>query len=247
MMWSLVRPNSAACLTELMVSEPALAKRDHLRVRRLRLQQEGTEVGIIQGMARAADHRAAQRRDRLRGFVLQRDAQRIIDRHEVPALVALRDQRFGETRSIRIGVVDPLDSVRRTLLAGQFGRRRGGVERDLVLFLDDLLHRERDRRVRHIDHHIDAIDIEPVPDDGSADIGLVLVIGGDEFDRLAAEGAAGVLDRHLCGLDRSHAGLIRIQARHVAEDADFDRFVRRLRLDRRSSQNNDGGNDSEQL
>ena len=48
---------------------------------------------------------------------------------------------------------------------------------------------------------------------GDGEIGLVLVIGGDEFDLLAEHLAAEILDRHLGGFERILAAVIGVDAR----------------------------------
>ena len=52
---------------------------------------------------------------------------------------------------------------------------------------DDLGDRERDRGGRHVDDHVDALDVDPLADDVGADVGLVLVVGRQHLDRRAAE------------------------------------------------------------
>jgi hypothetical protein len=154
----------------------------------------------------------------------------VVDREEVPALVAFGDQRLGKSRGIRIGIVNPLDAIGRALLAGQFGRRRGREQRDLVLLLGERLHGERHTRVRHVGDDVDTVDVKPVADDRVGHIGLVLVVGGNEFNRLIADLAAGIFDRHFRRLYRAEARLVGIRTRHIAEHADLDRPIQRLRL-----------------
>ena len=62
---------------------------------------------------------------------------------------------------------------------------------------DDVVDRERDAGVRHVDDDVDLLDVDPLPRDVGADVGLVLVIGGDHVDLPALGGKAGILDRHL--------------------------------------------------
>ena len=52
------------------------------------------------------------------------------------------------------------------------------TEEDLVLFLRDLVDRQRDAGIRHVDDDVDLVDVEPLPRDVGADIRLVLMIGG---------------------------------------------------------------------
>ena len=71
--------------------------------------------------------------------------------------------------------------------------------------------------------------IEPLPRECGADIGLVLMVGEHDLDRLAEHGAAGILDRHARGNDRARAAEIGIEAGLIVEDADPDDVVGDLR------------------
>jgi hypothetical protein len=57
------------------------------------------------------------------------------------------------------------------------------------------LYREDNRGVGHVDDDVDAVNIDPAPRYRSTNIGLVLVIGVDDLDRLACRLAAKILDR----------------------------------------------------
>ena len=61
------------------------------------------------------------------------------------------------------------------------------------------------------------------------DVGLVLVVGGNELDLLAEHLAAEIGDRHLRGLDAALADHVGIEARHIVDVADDDAFGLRLR------------------
>jgi len=58
-----------------------------------------------------------------------------------------------------------------------------------------------------------------------ADIGLVLMVGDHDIDRLAEHGAAGILDRHARGNDRAGAAQVGIEARLIVENADANDAV----------------------
>ncbi len=72
--------------------------------------------------------------------------------------------------------------------------------------------------------------------DAGADVGLVLVVGGDDLDLVAALLDAGILDRQLGRHHRTGAGQVGIEARHVGQHADLDQVVRNLRLRRAERQ-----------
>jgi hypothetical protein len=70
---------------------------------------------------------------------------------------------------------------------------------DAILLRRDLLDRERDRGIVKADGHVDLIGIEPLARNRGADIGLVLMVGGHDLDRLAKHRPTGILDRHARG------------------------------------------------
>ena len=96
------------------------------------------------------------------------------------------------------------------------------TEENLVLLARDLVDRERDAGIRHVDDDVDVVDVEPLPRDVGADVGLVLVVGADDLDLHAVRGRIEILDRHFGGGDRTGAADVGIKARHVGEHADLD-------------------------
>ena len=84
---------------------------------------------------------------------------------------------------------------------------------------------KRDRGIVEADGHVDVFGIEPAAGNRRADVGLVLMIGNGDLDRLAKYGAAGILDRHACGDRRAWASQVGIEARLIVEHADFDDVV----------------------
>jgi hypothetical protein len=97
------------------------------------------------------------------------------------------------------------------------------VDEGLVLLLGDLRDGERHRGGRHVEHRVDAVAVVPLPGDGGADIGLVLVVGGDDLDLQPLRLRLEVLDRHAGGHHRALAGGIEVDARAVVQDADLHR------------------------
>ena len=72
--------------------------------------------------------------------------------------------------------------------------------------------------------------VEPFPGRGRKNIGLVLMVRGNDFDRLAQHFPAEIFHRHLGGGYGADAGDIRVDARHILEHADFDHAVGNLFL-----------------
>jgi len=66
---------------------------------------------------------------------------------------------------------------------------------------------------------------KPLAGDVGAHVGLVLVIGADDFDLHALGGRVEVLDRLARGPERTRTGDVGIQTRHVIEHADLDDTV----------------------
>jgi hypothetical protein len=88
-------------------------------------------------------------------------------------------------------------------------------------------------------HHHDILTVEPCSRDAGSDIGLVLMICGQDFDRTAEHRAAEILDRHLYCDDGAGAGNVGEGAGDIGQDADADRLaglragrLRRKRTDR---------------
>jgi len=77
---------------------------------------------------------------------------------------------------------------------------------ELFAVIGDLLNRQAHRRHRHIDDQIDFVDVIPLPRDAGGNIGLDLVVGGYDADRLAQNLTAKIFGGHLrCG-DRTGTG-----------------------------------------
>ncbi len=115
-----------------------IGKPDDLGLRALRLQQERGEVGIVQGMLDAAKYLAAVGEDHRAGVALERLSECIIRGQEEPGIAARLHQRLAGAIRKHVGVVDPMHGVRRTLLAGEIGRRRTGVQIDDISFLREI-------------------------------------------------------------------------------------------------------------
>jgi hypothetical protein len=73
--------------------------------------------------------------------------------------------------------------------------------------------------------HVDFLDVEPFAGDAGGDVGLVLVIGDHDFDRLAEHLAAEILHRHAHGRDRAFAGFMRELTGHVGQHPDLHHIV----------------------
>ena len=119
------------------------------------------------------------------------------------------------------GVVGPVNGRGR---AGRTREVRGGgrrVDVGAVLFLAHAVNCETQRAVRHVDDHVDALTVDPLARDGGADVGLVLVIAGHDFDRQAL--CAKILDRLTHARRRRRAANVAIHTGLVVQHADLDR------------------------
>jgi hypothetical protein len=87
----------------------------------------------------------------------------------------------------------------------------------------------RDAGVRDIDHGIDLAVVEPLPRDLGADVGLHLVVGADDLDRLAENRRPEFFDRHARRFDRAGSAVVTAPTRKIGQDTDPDRIVRNLR------------------
>ena len=102
------------------------------------------------------------------------------------------------------------------------------TRKTLFFVAHDVVHGQRHRGRRHVDDHVDLIDIKPLAGNGRADVWLVLVIGPDDLDLQSLLRGTNVLDRHARGRDCSRPGDIGIEAGHIVHDADLDDAVSHL-------------------
>jgi hypothetical protein len=125
-------------------------------------------------------------------------------------------------------------------VAGQARRRRTDHDVDLLLFLRQLMNRERDRRGRQLGDHVDVFDVVPAPRNRAGEVRLVLVIGGNDLDLMAEHLAAKVLDRHPGGFERPFAAVIGIDPGLIVQNADLDALRRCRRGEQKNSRRNGG-------
>ena len=90
----LTMPNSAACLIELVVSPPALARPMILAFEACACSRNDEKSDGVQRMLDAADHLAAVGRDDRGGVALERRAEGIVGGEEEPGVAAGLHQRL---------------------------------------------------------------------------------------------------------------------------------------------------------
>ncbi|MNL26000.1 hypothetical protein D3C87_1475050 [compost metagenome] len=108
---------------------------------------------------------------------------------------------------------------------GQVGSAGADGDERLLLLGGHGRHGQAGGRVRAGDDDIDLLLVEPFASARGRDVRLVLVVGGDDFDLLAVDGPAHLVDRHA---DRVQTGLavdVGIDTRHVGDEADADDIV----------------------
>ena len=198
---------------------------DDLGLGGLRLQQERGEILRVERMAHLAQHLAAALDHHRLGVALERVAEGVVGGEEEPRVAAGLHDRAAGAVGQRPGVVGPVDRVGGARLAGEVG---GGGARDqqrLALVAGDLVDGERDAGVRHVDDHVDLVGVEPLPGHLGADVGLVLVVGGDDLDLQSLLVGAEVLDGHTGRHHGALAGEIGVETRLVVQHADLDDAV----------------------
>src|SRR5581483_10211890 len=82
----------------------------------------------------------------------------------------------------RVGVVYPVNGVRRALLVGQIRCAGSGIEKNPVFLLDEVGDGQRNTGIGHVDNDVDLVDVEPLAHDIDADVRLVLVIARNDVD-----------------------------------------------------------------
>ncbi len=200
---------------------------DDLGLGSLRLQQERGEVRRIQGMPDGADNLAARLDHDCGGVAFQRVAERVVCGQEVPGVAAGFHQRLPGAVGEHVGVIDPVNCVRRALGIGEVRRRRAGIDHDDVLFLHQIVDGQRNAGVQHVHEDIDLLDVDPLASGGGADVGLVLVVGRHDVDLPALGCKAGILDRHLGGKRGACAAEVGVKSGIVGKHADLDGLVLR--------------------
>ena len=158
-------------------------------------------------------------------IALQRVTEGDVVGDEEPRVAAALDDLLRGADRERARVEHPLHRVGRAELAVEI--RRAGRMRDEhpFLFVGNVLDRKADSRYRHVDDEIDLLDVIPAPRDGSADIGLELMIADNDADGLAKHASPEIIDGHL---RRRHRALTRRRRGgtvHVGEHADLDGVV----------------------
>ena len=125
-----------------------------------------------------------------------------------PALAAKLDHGSCDACGQRMGVIGPVNSVRRTGFSGQVGRRSAGHQKRSVFLLHDVSHGKRNSGVRCIDHRIDPVTIKPFPCDIGAGVGLVHMVAADHLNRPLhlVRRREKIFHCHLCGDNRPWPG-----------------------------------------
>ena len=195
-----------------------------MRARCLGLQQERREIVGSDRVASRSEDFAVASRHLVGCLFLQVVSERIIGSDEEPGLAALVQHAPGERMTIRPSIVGPMDRIGGAFCPGQKRRSRTRTDDHLVPGPTDIRDRQRNRRVRQVDDHIDPFGIEPSAGDCRTDIRLVLVVGREHLH--LSRGLFGeVLDRELSGDDRPDALEVGIDAGHVVHHAHPRRSV----------------------
>ncbi len=200
---------------------------DNLGFRRLRLQQERREVRRIQGMLDGTEHLAPRFDHDRSGVALQRRTERIVSGQKEPGVAAGLHQCLTGAVGEHVGVVDPMNGVRRALGIGKIRRRRAGIDHDSVLLFHEIVDRKRNAGVQHVHEDVDLLDVDPLARDVGGDVRLVLMVGGNHIDLPALGRKAGILDRHLGRQGGTCAAEVGVKPRIIAQYADLDGLVLR--------------------
>ena len=178
-----------------------------------KVRRAGERVG------RGAEHLAAGLGDELRRVALELLAEHVVGGEEIPFVAARLDHGAAGRLGEHVGIVGPVDGDGRALRAGQVARGSAVVDVGLVLFLADIVDRERDRGGRHVEDHVHPVAVEPLLGDAGAHVRLVLVVGAQHLD---GEVRLELGDGLLHGGDRVHAANVAIGAGHVVQHAEPD-------------------------
>ncbi|MNZ96459.1 hypothetical protein D3C78_1156520 [compost metagenome] len=198
----------------------------HLCLAGLGLQQVGREVAGTQRMARGAQHRAAVGLDHVGGGCLQRVAESVVGRQEVPGLAAFLDGGARGGVGQRPGVVGVVHGIGRAQVVGDALGAGPAEHHDLLLFAGHFQHGQRGRGTGHVHDGVHLLRVVPLACLGGGDIGLVLVVHHHQVDLLAQHRAAEIGDGHLGRGGAALAGHVGVDAAHVQDQAQPDDVVR---------------------
>ena len=220
------------CLERIAEVAASVGQGHDLRPRSLRLQQVGREVRGRQRCPDRADDLPAAGVHDVGRRLLELGAECVVRGDEEPGLAALVEDRPGRAVGERGRIVAVVDHVGVAVLPGQRGARRADREEGNLPLLGDRRQGQADPGVGAAEQHREALCVGPFAKLARADVGLVLVVGCQEFDRLAERAAAKIGDRHLDPLDRPRAVHVRIDPGQIVDVADDD-LVGRPRRERR--------------
>ena len=205
---------------------------DDLGVGGRRLGDERGEVVVGERCRDALLHRAASARDRFGEGLVHVLAERVVRVDDAPALAAVLDHGGAGALGEHRGVVGPGVGVLVAGLPGQRGRACGHVDEELLLGLGDGGDGERGRGCRHVQDDVGVLPVVHLLRLGVGDVGLVLVVCGDDLDglgdRLGAVLGLVVVDRHLDRHLGIRAGDVLVDAGLVVEQPEHDLVVAEL-------------------
>src|SRR5690606_16663249 len=122
-------------------------------------------------------------------------------------------------------VVCIVDGVGRALRVGQRGGAGAHHHEGLLLFGRHGRHGQGGGGIGAADQHVEMLLVEPFAGAGRGDVGLVLVVGGQQFDFLPVDLAPHVGDRHADGIGACITVDVGVYAGHVCDEADADHVV----------------------
>ena len=170
-----VMPNSAPCLIALMVSPPALASPMILAFEACACSRNDEKSALLSGALTLPSTLPPLAIDDRGGVALERMTEGIVGGEEEPGVAAGLDQRLAGAVGEHPGVVGPVDGVGRAFRSGEIGDAAPETRNTLFFSRADLVDGKRHAGIRHVDDHVDMIDVVPLPRDIGADIRLVLM------------------------------------------------------------------------
>ena len=179
---------------------------DHLRLGRLSLEEEGGEILGVERMAHLAQHLAAVLEHHGLDVPLEGMAESVVRGDEEPGIRTLLDEGIAGAVGERPRVVRPVDRVGRAGLAGQVGGRGRRDDEGLALVARDLADGEGHAGVRHVHDQVHLVHVVPLASDRGPHVGLVLMVGEDDFHFHALLVGAVVLAGTLAAMAIAAAG-----------------------------------------
>src|SRR5690554_3417400 len=179
-------------------------------------------------MAHTADHLAAVLFHHLGHVSFEGMSESVVGGQHEPAVTTLIDDGSGGAVGQRIGIIGPVDMVRRAVLVGDTRRRCIVDDTQTIILFNYTSRGDNYRGGYQTGYQINVTRVVPFTHGIGAHVGAVAVVGTENFNRGFVNAAAEVPDSHTQRIQATRPGQVTIVTGHVGQitdayftDADF--------------------------